>query len=258
MIDWGKVPGEVITVISDLHANKRAVKAALENAKRKRTDQLIILGDILTYGLDTTEVMDMVSSVLEAGAWLLQGNHDEIYLNLIDGTDNRFVCLGPDVRESITYNMTKMDVKQFTSWKWQKEIVHNNVYFSHANPYGNCWEYIKSLEDFKMAGSRLKDLQHLAGIFGHTHRSSQFSLKSGMLPSMGGLREDTFVINPGSIGQPRGKPPQATLLRLCSHQNRLWAEVEPVQFDMKAHMEDLQRSSLSPFTKASLLSFFEE
>ena len=94
MIDWGKVPGEVITVISDLHANKRAVKAALENAKRKRTDQLIILGDILTYGLDTTEVMDMVSSVLEAGAWLLQGNHDEIYLNLIDGTDNRFVSTG--------------------------------------------------------------------------------------------------------------------------------------------------------------------
>jgi predicted phosphodiesterase len=258
MIDWKSVPGEVITVISDLHANKRAVKAALEAVKQKRSDRLIILGDILTYGIDTIEVMETVQGAIDAGALLLIGNHDEMYLDLIRGHSEILPKLRQDLQESIVYNFEQMNTKQFASWDWKKEIVYDNIYFSHANPYGNCWEYIKSQEDFLKAAYVIQDQKHLAGVFGHTHRSICFGLKKGILPQIDGLEGDTFIINPGSIGQPRSTPRQASLLRLSSYQNKLWAEIESVEYDMRAHVEDLRNSSLSPHTKAVLISFFEK
>lgn len=258
MINWSSVPGEVIVVISDLHANKRAVKAALEAVKHKRCDRLIILGDILTYGIDTTEVMEMVQGAIDAGALLLVGNHDEMYLDLIKGNSEILPKLRQDLQESIIYNFERMNKEQFASWDWKKEITHNNIYFSHANPYGNCWEYIKSQEDFLKAACALQDKKQFVGIFGHTHRSILFSLKKGILSQIDGLENDNFIINPGSIGQPRSTPRQASLLRLSTYQNRLWAEIESVEYDMQAHVTDLQQSSLSPQTKAVLMSFFEK
>lgn len=256
MIDWDKMPGQVITVISDLHSNKRALTAALKVAGSKRTDQLIILGDILTYGIDAVEVMEMVQKCMDEGAWLLTGNHDEMYLDLIAGRPGYFPKLRPDLQESILYNIKKIDTKQFTELKWQKEIVHDNVYYSHANPYGNFWEYIKDLDDHHMAAARIKKMGHLAGIFGHTHRMMYYSLEEGPLTSIEGLGNDTFVINPGSVGQPRSVPRSASILRLSSHDDKLWAELEPVQYDMQAHVDELLKSTLSPYTKSVLASFF--
>lgn len=256
MIDWDTLPGKVITVISDLHSNKRAVKASLEAVSQKRSDQLIILGDILTYGIDAQEVMDMVDVALQNGAQLLIGNHDEMYLQLINGHCEIFPRLRYDLQESITYNLNLINTKQFTEWKWEKELVHDGIYFSHANPYGNFWEYVKDEDDFRAAAYMIKSKNHLAGVFGHTHRSAHFSLKNGFLTAIDGLQDDTFVINPGSVGQPRSSPRQASILRLSSYKNRLWAEVEPVQYDMRAHVEDLQKSSLSDITKTVLTAFF--
>lgn len=258
MIDWNSVPGEVITVISDLHSNKRAVKAALDAVKQKRTDRLVILGDILTYGIDVNEVVDMVGDSIQNGALLIRGNHDEIYLHMISGTIGIYDRLRPDLKESIDYNFSRLDTKLFSSWPWKNEIVIDNILFSHANPYGNCWEYIKDIYDFRAAANKLEQMSHLAGVFGHTHRSKFHSIKNPSVSSIEGLCDDTFVLNPGSIGQPRSKPPGATLLRLSSHKNMLWAEIEPVEYDMKEHVEDLNKSSISETTKTILTTFFKE
>jgi predicted phosphodiesterase len=257
-INWDSVPGEVITVISDLHSNKRAIKAAIDQAHSKRTDQLIILGDILTYGIDTIETIELVQKELDAGAKLLMGNHDSMYLQLISGDTNTFNKLRPDLQESIMYNLDRLDKAQFTKWSWNQAIVHNNIFFSHANPFGDLWSYINDDDDFMVAAMAIKKKDHLAGIFGHTHRSRCYSLKGQDITNIEGLTDDTFIINPGSVGQPRIRPPQATLLRLSSHENRLWAEIEPVQYDMQGHVDDLRVSSLSKFTKTILNGFFRE
>lgn len=256
MIDWDKVPGEVVTVISDLHSNKRALTAALKAAGRKRTDQLIILGDVLTYGIDAIEALDAVQKCVDEGAWLLTGNHDEMYLDLIKGYSKIYGRLRPDLQESIAYNLSKIDKKQFSSLKWQREIVHNNVYYSHANPYGDFWEYISSPEDYQMAALKLKQMKHLAGVFGHTHRAAHFGLESGFLPRIEGLEDDIFVINPGSVGQPRSDVKMATLLRLSSYNGKLWAEIEGVSYDVRAHVRELNSSALSLRTKSILTGFF--
>jgi predicted phosphodiesterase len=256
MIDWNSHPGEVIVVISDLHSNKRAIKATLESVRLKRADKIIILGDVLTYGIDVAETMEMVQKEIDRGAELIVGNHDEMYLDIMAGRPGIFPKLRLDLQESILYNLKRVDPKQFVSWPWKKEIVHNSVYFSHANPYGNAWEYVKYKDDFQMAALKLHNMKHLAGIFGHTHRAAYFGLLSGFLPSIEGLTDDTFVINPGSVGQPRSDVKQATLLRLSSHVGKLWAEIEAVSYDVQAHVQDIQNSSLSSLTKSILSGFF--
>lgn len=256
MIDWDSIPGEVIVVISDLHSNKRALSSAMKVVHQKRCDQLIILGDILTYGIDVKEVTDIVGKAIDDGAWLLMGNHDEMYLDLINGHCDIFQQLRPDLQESINYNLSKLDTKLFAGWNWQKQIVHHNIYFSHANPYGNCWDYVKTVPGFQKAVLKIQEMKHLAGVFGHSHRNVCFSHKNQIIPRIDGLENDTFIMNPGSVGQPRSKPTQATILRLSSHKNKLWAEVEPVDYNMLEHVDSLLQSSLSTETKLLHASFF--
>lgn len=256
MIEWDSLPGEVIVIISDLHSNKRAVSSAIKAAHQKRCDQLIILGDIFTYGIDVEEVTDMVDEALGGGARLLMGNHDEMYLDLINGHCDIFERLRPDLQESINYNLSKLDTKLFASWDWQKQIVHHNIYFSHANPYGNCWDYVKTISGFQRAALKIQEMGYLAGVFGHSHHNVCFSHKNQIIPYINGLDDDIFILNPGSVGQPRSKPAQATILRLSSYKNKLWAEVESVDYDMSEHVASILQSSLSTETKMIHASFF--
>lgn len=258
VIDWEKLPGKVITVISDLHANKRAIAAALQQVRSKRSDQLIILGDILSYGIDVEETMRMVNSTIEQGALLLMGNHDEMYLDLIRGDNSMVRRLRPDLQESIIYNFEKMNKEQFANWPWQREIVQNDVLFSHANPFGNLWTYLYDDYDFRAAAGTIKTKGQIAGVFGHTHRSNIFSTKESNLISLEGAKDDIFVSNPGSVGQPRSKPSGASMLRLSSHQGRIWAEIEQISYDMSGHIDGLIMSEMSEMTKRKMIAFFEK
>lgn len=248
--------GPVITVISDIHANKLALSAALKMVHNQRTDQLIILGDILSYGVDINEVIDLVQFEIDKGAWLIMGNHDQMYNELISGHCEIFPNLHGWLQETIMFNFSKLNAKQFSGWNWKQQIIEQNLLFSHANPHGNVWDYINTKKDFVDAAIMIQAQGAIAGIFGHTHRSVCWSLKNNKIPIIDGLGDDIFVLNPGSVGQPRKTPPQSSLLRLSSHNNKLWAEIETVNYDVQKHLESLINSSLSEETKTKLISFF--
>ena len=66
-----------IIVISDIHANINAYKAALKKAREIGFDLLINLGDLLTYGCDTTEIIETTNNAVEIDKMILiKGNHD--------------------------------------------------------------------------------------------------------------------------------------------------------------------------------------
>lgn len=252
MINWNSHPGEVVAIISDIHANKRALAAVIESMKQKRTDRVIVLGDLLTYGIDVVETLDMTQGLLDKGAELVLGNHDEMYMDLMSGKTWQ---TNENKQESVSYTLNLINKEQFNNWPWKKSIVHNNVYFSHANPFED-WTYIKKDDDFHGAATKLHGMGHIAGVFGHTHRSSCFSLLNGFVPFIDGQGNDTFALNCGSVGQPRSDLKKATYLRLASHDDKLWAEIEQVPYDIQAHVNDLQNSPLSPAAKEKFSSFF--
>jgi predicted phosphodiesterase len=233
-----------VSVISDIHANSIALEKSLSMFKEQKIEHLIILGDLLTYGVDVEKTLDLVEQQINNGAVLILGNHDSLYLDLINNDFIYYNKLQDWIKESVDFTLQKLDTKRFSSLPWKSSIVRDNIFYSHANPYGD-WSYLNSKEDLLKASDVLIKHNYIAGVFGHTHRSICFSMEDKL-----------WILNPGSIGQPRSST-NSSMLNLLSDKNKLYTEICPVIYDVDKHIENIVSSSLSITTKNKLISFFK-
>jgi len=75
-----------VAVLGDIHANINALRAALKIVDGGGYDRLVMLGDLLTYGVDVVETLELVGERLVGGhTTLLRGNHDALYRDLLLG-----------------------------------------------------------------------------------------------------------------------------------------------------------------------------
>ena len=65
-----------IALLSDIHANLQALQACMAHAKSQGIDRWALLGDLVGYGGNPQEVVDIAMRLAEEGAWIVQGNHD--------------------------------------------------------------------------------------------------------------------------------------------------------------------------------------
>src|SRR5580765_3596669 len=95
-----------IAVVGDVHGNARALRAALAQARKCSLDRMVFLGDLLTYGHDVDEVLDLVAEAQEKdGATLLVGNHDRLYVDIIDGRHDYFDRLPDWVKDTVNLTL---------------------------------------------------------------------------------------------------------------------------------------------------------
>ncbi len=249
---------ESIIIISDLHSNGFALKSAIEMIKLKSPDKIIILGDLFTYGIQVKQTLEDVQSLLNIGADLILGNHDQMYLDLINGNLDYYFKLPDWIKESIDYNLSKLDVKSFINLKWNKKIIYNNILYSHANPYDD-WRYLNTDLEIQEAANFIKDNNFKCGVFGHNHRSMCYSLQQNKKIDciVDSSTDDIYILNPGSLGQPRSQPPISTLLELFIEGNKISADIIPVIYNIQHQLDSISKSSLSDFTKSKLISFFK-
>ena len=66
-----------IAFLADIHANLEALNACLADARRRRAERLVFLGDIVGYGADPGPCVDIVAEACGRGALALMGNHDQ-------------------------------------------------------------------------------------------------------------------------------------------------------------------------------------
>ena len=66
-----------IALLSDVHANLRALKACLDHARAQGAGRLAVLGDLVGYGAQPAEVVKLIRGLAGEGAIVLKGNHDE-------------------------------------------------------------------------------------------------------------------------------------------------------------------------------------
>jgi predicted MPP superfamily phosphohydrolase len=93
-----------IAVISDVHANSQALRAALEQARKTGFDDLVVLGDLLTYGCSPREVLDLIGeAMVRYGAHLTTGNHDQLYFDLAVGHNRYYDELPAWLRETVDW-----------------------------------------------------------------------------------------------------------------------------------------------------------
>ncbi len=248
-----------IVVLGDVHGNARALRAALERARQGPMDRLVFLGDLLTYGHDIVEVLDLVEDAqARHDAVLLTGNHDQMYFDLADGDRTYFDKLPDWLKETVTFTAERLDTARFRSrLRWSKEHVLDRAFFAHANPFGyGDWTYLNHARDSERAADTLQSRGLDVGVFGHTHRARWDGAEVRSGDTYTTPRTHPIVANAGSLGQPRDARAESVLLRLSLSPDAAKAEFEAVTYDVAAHVAALRAAGLSDATTERLAGFF--
>lgn len=254
-----------IAIVGDIHGNARALRAALAQARRGPLDRIVFLGDLLTYGHDVDEVLDLVAEAQEKDhATLLIGNHDRMYFDIVDGRHDYFDQLPGWLKDTVNLTLeTPRTATLATALSWAEEArLDERAIAAHANPYGKGdWRYLNSLDDHVEAGAALAQRSLDVGVFGHTHRPRFFDdiRPFGAVPFDEPLeagRSNPIVINAGAVGQPRDGTGQAVLLRLTLTDETVSATFERVAYDRAAHIAAVRATRLPSATIERLVRFF--
>jgi predicted phosphodiesterase len=202
-----------ILVLSDLHANATALDTALA-AARGRWERVVCLGDVVGYGPDPNEV---TSKIRELGAQTIRGNHDKAATGLMPTDD-----FNPVAKAAVDWTRSQLSPDNL---KWLAELPHGPV---EVNEIALVHGALQDEDEYVFTPAQALEglLDSAAGVtfFGHTHHQGGFSysnasnnleilnLRPRFSESFAALRIETgtrYLLNPGSIGQPRDGDPRA-------------------------------------------------
>lgn len=187
-------------VFSDIHGNVEALERVLEEAERLRPDLVVSLGDVVGYGANPNECIDIVA---ECTRLRIAGNHDVAAAGLID-TDN----FSTTARTAIQWTSRAIDpghremLGEYDTIRRYGECV-----FAHASPVSPMdWEYVYTIGQanriFKETSERFIFIghTHVPAIIEH-HGARGSRVLGGTLVTV--EPDARYLINVGSIGQPR-------------------------------------------------------
>jgi predicted phosphodiesterase len=267
-----------IGIVGDIHANALALEEALDVVQSRPIDQLVFLGDLLTYGPEPQLVIDTIAEETEAGAILLLGNHDAMYYDLLRGEDSYYDGLPPWIRESVDWTLGRIEPSTFYGLPFKQDWIWKCLVAAHANPFPADvsgvpdWRYVNKPQDYGDAARTLRDRDLRIGVFGHTHRSrivewpSRRGLNDENRKALYAWRpagfEDALIVNAGAIGQPRSKGPPATVCwvtveELDGDEFEVDVDIAAVSYDVQQHVDSLQGLPLSKGTIEAMSRFFQ-
>ena len=185
-----------LAIISDIHSNLEALETALALIASKSIDEIICLGDIVGYGANPNECLELV---LKNTSSIILGNHDEAAVNLAVAE-----YFNPFARTAAVWTnkqLTPHNKKILSELPYRLE--REGLLFVHASPYQpEWWYYIISPSNAE------KNFQHFEQpicFIGHSHVPGIFCEDDETEEVVRGKR---FIVNVGSIGQPRDHNPQ--------------------------------------------------
>jgi predicted phosphodiesterase len=197
-------------ILSDLHANLEALEAVLAAAPPASHDRVLVLGDLVGYGADPNAVIERVRA-LEPAA-IIRGNHDKVASGIEDASN--FNHLARQAAEWTSAALAPAHREYLRQLPAGPVIVDDRLEICHGAPFDED-AYVFDAGD---AARALEGAGRPLCLFGHTHLPVAFmqsrDLFDLVVPGPGdttiGLRPDwRYLINPGSIGQPRDGDPRA-------------------------------------------------
>ena len=184
-----------IAIISDIHSNLEALTSALEAIDAKRVDDIVCLGDTVGYGANPNECLSLAHSRCSI---LLQGNHDAAAVDL--SVANQFT-LNAQLSAIWTFGILSDENKELLRGLPQLK-PQGDILFSHASPFEpEEWHYVISEFDTHEAFDAFAER---ICFIGHSHIPVIFSDRGKALSVE---QSGRFIVNVGSIGQPRDGNP---------------------------------------------------
>lgn len=233
-------------VLSDIHSNLEALTAVLRHVRRKRFDRTIILGDLVGYGADPNRTVDEVRRLKRT--IVIRGNHDKVCSGLENGEMFNKVAL-----ESARWTEAKL-LPRHRSWlrSLPKGPVEVDDLFamSHGTPLDEDAYIFGEIEALNM----FPYFRTPICFFGHSHFPVVFGLDDDalttFLPSTANgasfrvkLQKGTrYLINPGSIGQPRDGDNRASFGIFDSR--RMTMTIQRVEYRYEAAQHKIRSAGL--------------
>jgi diadenosine tetraphosphatase ApaH/serine/threonine PP2A family protein phosphatase len=242
-----------LAVISDIHSNLPALEAVLAAIGESEVEEIWCLGDLVGYGAEPDACTALAR---ERCAVCLVGNHDLAVLGALD------VSAFSETAKAAVEWTREVAAAQTTEFLagLQPALSHEGFGLFHASPRDPVWEYVLSVDQ---AEAGLDAQAERVGLIGHSHVALFFIRPDGegrpgeTTGAQAGegaelaIAEGKWLINPGSVGQPRDGDPRAAWLELDTE--RWTARFHRTPYDVEAAAATIREAGL-PASLAERLS----
>jgi predicted phosphodiesterase len=207
--DSNHVPGAHsarIAIISDVHSNLPALEAVLADADAARVDAVWCLGDLVGYGASPDECVALALSACDV---VLGGNHDLAVAGRIELSE-----FSPHAAAAARWTRQHASPETLAVLEALAPATEEQpIGLYHGSPTDPVWEYVLSSVQ---AAQSLDAMAARVAAIGHTHVALRFTRRDGRLVgeqtpdgTEHDLADGEWLLNPGSVGQPRDRDPRA-------------------------------------------------
>ena len=225
-------------VISDVHSNAEALRSVLTDINKRQVHDIFFLGDAVGYGPEPNESVGLLKSECKT---IIAGNHDWGVLGLTDtGSFNEYA------RTALAWTsgvLTADNYEILRTAPLKSEISGMDITLVHATPCEpEKWHYLLTLSDAEI---NFKYMHTDICFIGHSHRPFIIEMSpSGELKTdkqeMHKTKGSRYIINSGSIGQPRDGDPRACYVLV--DESRI--ELVRVGYDIQATQKKMSEAGL--------------
>jgi predicted phosphodiesterase len=201
----------MFAIVSDIHANIEALQAVLRDIAAHKVNRIVCLGDVIGYGPNPREALIGAMKYFE---WTIRGNHEDALL-FVASDFNPEASRAIDWTRDQLNNPDRPSDENHALWNFLGDLGtikrEEDVMYVHASPRDHTKEYVRPPD--------IEDKERMADIFeqipricfcGHTHEPGVFTQQFRFFPPKAfnnkvRLNDQKFMINVGSVGQPRDK-----------------------------------------------------
>ena len=236
-------------IIADIHSNLTALEAVLADLEKQGgADEIWCLGDIVGYGPDPHECLEIVRSRCSL---CVAGNHDLAAIGNLDTGD-----FNQEAARAVRWSGRQLSEAEIGFLAGLPLTIEKGDFtLVHGSPREPVWEYIMSAQE---AEENLTYFKTRYCMVGHSHMAMYFKFDktcSAGIPRAGTslqLTDGRYLINPGGVGQPRDSDPRAAYAVYDSKTTTL--VFYRVNYDIAAVQTRMQKAGL-PLRLSERLSY---
>jgi diadenosine tetraphosphatase ApaH/serine/threonine PP2A family protein phosphatase len=232
-------------ILSDIHGNLEALQAVLDDVAGQDIDICLCLGDLVGYGADPNLCAQRIREVSHQ---VVAGNHDHAAVGKTDVS-----VFNPHARRAIAWtakNLLPENVQYLSGLPYTARL--DDLLLVHATPSDPAaWNYLLSRQAAKAEFDIFSD--RICAI-GHSHQPLVFSQTDGLsnwarqpLRCASGER---YIVNVGSVGQPRDGDPRASYVIFDHQADTL--QLRRVAYDIQGAQRKILQAGLPPILAVRL------
>ena len=227
-----------IAIMADIHSNHIALEACAAEAKRRKAEEFLFLGDYLgdlAYPQKTLEFLEGMKQ--QYPCTFIRGNKEDYWIHHKNGKHGDWIWeTGRSGSGMLAYVYERLAPEQIEAF--EKMPISMTMRYSGFPAFvichGSPWKTNESMrEDYDYIDELTKRLETEITICAHFHMQSQYS------------RNGKLIINPGSVGLPLGSHGQTQFMMLTGANGKWETEFVTMQYDRERAIREMDEEKLS-------------